>query len=60
MDGLTLFLTLGGCFLLAGTIVTVIAIYRAPMGFETEEGFFEQPDSDREHQAMPGATLRFH
>lgn len=61
MDTPSLILTLGGCFLLAGTIVTTIAIRRAPMGLETEEGFFELPDRSDEHSVsrppMPGATL---
>jgi hypothetical protein len=58
MDTPAFLLSLVGCFLLAGTIVTAVAILRAPMGIETEDGFVEEQDSPHEHAAMPGA-LRF-
>lgn len=60
MDTPSFLLLLGGCFLLAGTIVTTIAIGHAPMGIETDEGFFELNGSSDEHPSLPTATLRFH
>jgi hypothetical protein len=51
VDTSTLILLLGACFLLAGTIVTIVAFVRAPTGRETKEGFVEDPPSPSEKSA---------
>jgi hypothetical protein len=56
VDTSTLLLLLGAGFLLAGTVITIIAFLRAPMGHETKEGFVEEPAAPREETAKAETT----
>jgi hypothetical protein len=56
VDTSSLLLLLGAGFLLAATVITIIAFLRAPIGRETEQGFVEEPSTPRQKAAEAETT----